>query len=322
MVSVKELAKHAGVSTATVSRVLNNCDSVKESNRARVLQSIDELGYQMNVNARNLRIQKSKNLIALIPSIRNPLFAEIITGLSDKVKEHGYHMFLGTIEHNMQNVEPYINMLLAKQADGIIFISKTFDEELLRKLQGKFPIVLCNETQPGLDFPLVSIDNYQAGYDAVQYLYQQGCRSIAFVAGRTTSASTANRIRGYQQAMDENSLPYGEDDVIFGANSDIQETNLIKKFVEKKRYDGFVVNSDLKAALVMKSLLALHERSYKMVSLDGTYICDIYEPAFTSITQPMYQIGTAAAGLMIDILSNKPHTSKIILPHSLTKRDT
>ena len=325
MVSVKEIAKHAGVSTATVSRVLNESSTVKEKNRKMVLQSIDELGYQINIQARSFRTNRSGNVIAILPNISNPLFAGIVSGLNNRMKELGYHVYIGTIEDDLQNVKPYLSMLYSRQADGIIFISKTFNEEILSNLKGVYPVVLCNEGLiDNTDFPLISIDNQKAGFEATKYLCNRGCKRIAFVAGRTTSLSTQQRINGYKQALEESNIPVCESNIIYGANSDIKETNLIKAFVQRSLCDGFIVNSDIKAALVLKSLISdlnYNINNIRLISFDGSYLSTLILPEFTTITQPMYEIGTNVAEMMVKRLGGE-EVESIVMPYQLEIRDT
>lgn len=327
MASVKEIARRAGVSTATVSRVLNNFDSVKEENRRRVLEAVDSMGYQVNVQARSLRTSKSGSIIALIPTIRNPLFAEMLNGLLTQAKKGGYNVFVGTIEGNLENVDQYISMLYSHQADGIVFFSSTFNAQILEKLEGHFPFVLCNESVAGIEAPLVSINNEQASYDAATYLLQKGCRNLAYIAGHTTSSSTAQRIAGYKRALEEYRLPFNERSIINGSNSDFRKTPILQEFITKGDYDGFIVNSDLKAAFVLNKLIEqLHipPDQINLVSFDGTYLADITIPPMTTITQPMLDIGALAAKMLIQLLDGKTPLRKKtrILPHHLMIRKT
>lgn len=326
MSSIKELAKHAGVSTATVSRVLNHCETVKDANRQKVLNSVRELGYQMNIQARNLRTNRSNSIIALIPTIRNPLFVEMLDGLLSEAKRASYNVFVGTIEENIENVKPYVSMLFSRQADGIIFFSSTFNREILEGLKDQYPLVLCNEFIPGFEAPLVTIDNEQAGFDAAERLLSKGCRRLAFVAGHRTSPSTAQRIAGYQRALSVHRLAFEEKDILYGSNSDLRDPQIVRDFVACGAYDGFLVNSDLKAALVLNTLVEqLHVPvdQINLVSIDGTYLADITIPSMTTITQPMFEIGAMAAKMLIELLEKRTLEEEVrVLPHRLTIRNT
>lgn len=327
MPSIKTIAQHAGVSTATVSRVLNNSPTVKEKNRVKVLNSMKALDYRPNLQARALRTRRSNNIIVLIPTIQNPFFVEILQGILEEAKKSSYSVIIGTIEGNLQHVDPYIAMLYSRQADGIIFLSTTFDRAILDKIDRQYPYVLCNELLPGTQAPCITIDNAKAGFDAASYLLGQGCREIAFVAGRTSSYSTAQRLLGYRQALETNGLIYLEDHVIYGSNADIRNASTVIQFMKKRPFDGFIVNSDVKAALVLKTLsedASMPGRRPHIVAFDGTYLSEVTIPSLTTVSQPMHRIGKKAASLLLAHLrTGKPLAARThVLPHQITVRGT
>ncbi len=171
------------------------------------------------------------------------------------------------------------------------------------------------------------INNEQASYDAATYLLQKGCRNLAYIAGHTTSSSTAQRIAGYKRALEEYRLPFNERSIINGSNSDFRKTPILQEFITKGDYDGFIVNSDLKAAFVLNKLIEqLHipPDQINLVSFDGTYLADITIPPMTTITQPMLDIGALAAKMLIQLLDGKTPLRKKtrILPHQLMIRKT
>lgn len=171
------------------------------------------------------------------------------------------------------------------------------------------------------------INNEQASYDAATYLLQKGCRNLAYIAGHTTSSSTAQRIAGYKRALEEYRLPFNERSIINGSNSDFRKTPILQEFITKGDYDGFIVNSDLKAAFVLNKLIEqLHipPDQINLVSFDGTYLADITIPPMTTITQPMLDIGALAAKMLIQLLDGKTPLRKKtrILPHHLMIRKT
>ncbi len=327
MVSIKEIAKHAGVSIATVSRVINYPDSVRDGKRQKVLASIKELNYKPNIQARNFRAQKSKNIIALIPNIRSPFITEVISGVFNTSKSLGYQVYIGTVEENIESAKMYIGMLYSCQADGMLILSSSIGRTLLEKIKGQFPIALCNEYFDDIDIDSVTIDNKKAAFDAVSYLYQCGRRNIAYIGGKNYSISTELRIQGYKEALAEYGLNFSEDNILYSSSNTYDFENGFESVLKNETLDGFVINSDLRAARFIRRLKDEHRFSGSkvgIISFDGTYVAELCDPRITTITQPMYDIGKKSVELLIRKIESKNLNDfqKIFLPYEITVRDT
>jgi len=326
MLSMKEIAEKAGVSVATVSRVFNNSPLVKKESRDLVLKYLEESNYEMNFQARNLRMNKSNNIIVIIPTLRNPLFAEILDGINEKANLMNYNILIGSIEQNLEKVEPYLQMLKNRQAEGIIFVSKTFDEKIIKKVFTKYPVVLCNEKSATKKIPTVSIDNLKASYEATQYLIKEkACSKICFISGHKQSPSTYLRIKGFKKALTTYNLQFNEIDIIYGINSSLSEKEKIINLIKKGQYDGYLVNSDIKSAIVLKYLIEdMHQDINKinLISFDGSYLSELLTPSITSIVQPMNEIGVNAIDTLIAQIEEKEFEQEIFLPYKLIIRNT
>ena len=325
MPSMKEIARKAGVSVATVSRVFNSSPLVSEESRTKVLKCLDESGYHMNLQARSLRTNRANRIIALIPSMRNPIFAEIIGGMCDAAKSSGYSLILASIENDFGNASQYIEMLGDKQADGIIFISKSFRNEDIDAVRGHYPFVLCNEMLPDGNAPYISIDNYKAAVEATEYLVGCGCRKIGYISGQIESPSTHMRVSGFKDVLTRHDIPFSDDSMIFGTNSRLSEYPKIQNFIMKHDFDGFLVNSDIKAALAIKCLIEERGLAYsgiRLVSFDGSYASKLVVPAITSIIQPMAEIGKLAIENIIAQIEKRDFSSETIVPYKFEIRNT
>lgn len=328
MSSVKEVAKRAGVSSATVSRVLNNDPAVKPETRNKVLHIIRELNYKPNLMAKNLRKQSSKTIVMVLPTMANPFFAGIARGAQAAISESGYNVIIGTTEFDKLQLGTYINLLNTNLADGLILVSSNMPKEALLKLSKQHPVVLCNEYYDDLDIQSVSIDNRQAAYDAARELLARGCRNIGFVTGTRESSSLLGRMSGYRLALQEAGMAFNERLVVKAKSNYEQVVEAVNSIAEKeKSLEGLIVNSDMLASYILKGIKEGDVRlpgRIGLISFDGTFLSEVMNPALTTVAQPMYDLGYASVGLLLQKLRNRPETAdkRLFLPHRLIVRET
>src|SRR6185436_5770651 len=198
--NIYEVAKRAGVSTATVSRVLSQPDVVAPDTRRRVMAAVERLGYTPNAAATNLRTLRTKKLLVTVPDISNPFFSLILQGIEDMAQREGYSVLLGDTQHDERREERYALMLRRKEADGLIFLGHRLPKEaaaLVRSMPaGRAPIVNGCEFSPRLGVPSVHIDNATAAADAMDHLYRLGHRRIGIVTGPLVSPLSRDRLAG------------------------------------------------------------------------------------------------------------------------------
>src|SRR5688500_10997156 len=185
--NIHAVAKHAGVSTATVSRVLSRPDVVAPGTRMRVLEAVEHLGYTPNYAAKHLRTRRSGKVLVTVPDISNPFFSLILQGIEDAAQREGYAVLLGDTQHDEKREERYALMLHRKEADGLIFLGHRLPRvaaELARYMAPRCaPVVNGCEFSPSLGVPGVHIDNAGAAAEAMQHLYDLGHRRIGVVTG-------------------------------------------------------------------------------------------------------------------------------------------
>ena len=203
MATMIEVANHANVSIATVSRVLNGLKTVDPELAKRVHDAVRELHYEPNYTARNLRRKESRTLIILTPNITNLYYSNIIAGIAQGAQEHGYSYFLFNTEGKRELEEQILDRLEKRQADGAILLGAELGANWIEKYANHYPIVQCSEFDPAYKIPHVSIDNYQAARDAVKYLIAKGHTHIGTVSSNNRFFSTVERMRGYRDALVE-----------------------------------------------------------------------------------------------------------------------
>lgn len=328
MSSIKEVAKQANVSVATVSRVLNNDPVVKPATKNKVLQVIQEMNYKPNMLAKNLRKQASRTVVMVLPSLSNPYFSEIARGAQAAAYDNGYNIIIGTIESKRWILDTYINMLKTNLAEGLVFVSSSASKELVGELMLEHKIVLCTEHYPGVDATCVAIDNKKAGYEAAMELIRRGHANIAYIAGSRESSSVTARIEGYKEALKEAGIPF-RPEWIAGAKNTFDHVKEVLSGMTGRGLpiDGILTHSDLQASYVLKGIkeqsIALPER-IGLVSFDGTFLAEITNPTITSIVQPLYDLGYTSVGKLVLKLQNESDNEEglVLLPHHLVVRET
>ena len=204
MSNIREVAKRAGVSTATVSRVLSRPDVVSPDTRVRVLKAVERLGYAPNSVAKNLRTLKSYKLLVTVPDISNPFFSLILKGIEDAAQKNGYAVLVGDTQHDEMREERYAQMLKQKEADGLIFLGHRLPRLAASVVHDAAPqcapIVNGCEFSAELGVPSVHIDNAKAAAEAMQHLFELGHQSIGIVTGPLLSPLSRDRLAGARAA--------------------------------------------------------------------------------------------------------------------------
>lgn len=204
MATINDVAEKAGVSITTVSHVINETRYVSEELTERVYQAMRELNYRPNTLARSLRSGRTKTIGLLIPDISNLFFAEISRRIEDKGFEHEYSVILCNTDDNSKKEELYINVLLEKQVDGIIFISAGEVEKNLKKPQDfGIPTVIADRDIQDAKSDVVLLDNLKGGYDATRYLISLNHKRIGCISGPSPVTPSAQRVEGYKKALKE-----------------------------------------------------------------------------------------------------------------------
>ncbi len=324
MATIKDVAEAAGVSIATVSRVLSNRSNVRPELRERVLEVVKELSYRPNLVARNLRSQQSKTLGLIVSDIRNPFFTSISRAVEDAAYEQGYSVLLCNADESPEKETLYLNLMQDENVAGVIFSPTRQTIANFKNLHLEFPIVLIDRSVKGGEVDMVMLDNVSATHQLTTHLLENGYRRIAAIFD--TAASTAlERRKGYEEALQSYNLPV--------------TTNLIKN-VAHKLEAGYTATLDLldasqppDAILTANSLLcagaltALRERNLAipdkiaLVSFDDTTWAALVQPAITVIAQPTDEIGKTATELLLQrVADSKRSARKVILQGQLVIR--
>ena len=327
MPTILEVAAMAGVSTATVSRVLSHPDRVTEKTRARVLKAVESLGYTPNVAARALRTLRAAKILLTVPDISNPFFASVIRGAEEAAREAGYAVVVGDTRHDPLLEDQYAEMLARREVDGLIFLGHRLPESLepLLAREGLVaPIVNGCEYSPELGVPSVHIDNAAASSDAVEHLIGLGHRRIGIITGPPLSPISRDRCSGAVQAMNRHGLGESLDERIgdYSASSAFDHTRDMLS-------EGVTAIFCFSDEMAMGALSAISEAGLScpadvsVVGFDDLPLSRFFQPRLTTIAQPKGMIGRQTVELLLDLLRGTPvPTSHVTLAHELVVRNS
>jgi len=304
-VTIEDVAKQAGVSKATVSRVVNGNYGVSEALRKRVLAAITALGYQPDRSARRLRGTTSEILGIIIPDIQNPYFTSVVRGIEDLAYDHQMNVLLCNTDDNPVKQEAYIRVMMAERVAGLI-LAPSFGiapEPLNQLAQLGTPVVLIDRSVSELPFDTVIVDNFQGAYNGTRHLIAQGHQRIAFVGGDLELSPGRERQAGYQRAMLDNGLP--ADPALmqidhFKIESGQRITHQLLSLPQPP--EAIFSASNLLTLGVLKAVREAGLRIPEDLALVGfddmPWASELYAP-LTAIVQPTYELGQEAMRVLL-----------------------
>lgn len=327
--SIKDVAKEAGVSIATVSRVLNDIDVVNEETKKKVLEAIKKLGYRPNIVARSLKTQRTRTVGILIPDISSQFYPEIVRGAEDVANIYDYNVMLCNSDFDINKEKEYLKVLKEKMVDGVLYMSSSLGDEtleLINELDLKTVLVETKDKE-GI-FPSVTIDNISAAYDATKYLLDKGLEKVAFIGTKkdVTNAWTM-RYDGYEKALKEKNINVNEELTYFGGlkvKTGYEGANeILGRGITP---EAIFCASD---EIAMGAINALREKGIRVpedvsvIGFNDIYSAQVFYPKLTTIAQPMYDMGSVAMRMLIKLINQKElETGHYVLPHQLVKRDS
>lgn len=328
--TIKDVAKLAGVSISTVSRVINDSKPVSSEVKKKVLEVIDELGYKPNEVARTLVTKKSHLIGVVVTDIGNSYVAEMLRGIEEVGKMYNYDILLCSSYGDLEAELKFIQLLKGKQVEGIILLSEIVNEDVIDKLDElKFPFIYLNRYFYIEDFPTVSIDDYEASYEMTNYLINLGHKNIAYVTVNEEEFSLENfKIAGYKKAMEE--FGRTKEILCYASGYSIDDGyDIGKDVLELKNKFGITAvfcSHDEHAIGLMNYFYDNDIRVPADISVAGygdIKIASIYRPRLTTIKEPHYDIGAVAIRKIIKELKEEDLEETLTkLPFQIVKRES
>lgn len=305
MVTIKDVARRAGVSITTVSHVINETRYVSEDLTMRVQQAMKELNYRPNSLARSLRSGKSKTIGLVIPDISNLFFAEISRKIEDKGFDNDYSVILCNTDDDAGKESAYIDVLIEKQVDGIIFISAGSEGKNLNAVtETNLPIVLADRDIKNIDADIVLVNNEDGGYQATKHLISLGFKRIACITGPSMVTPSALRLDGYLKALQESDY---EKDRELIRNGDFRYSSGEKAMRElldlPEPPDAVFVFNDMMALGAMRAINNAGKSipaDIAIVGFDNIPISQSIYPSLTTVAQPIKEMADLLVKILLD----------------------
>ncbi len=327
-VTIKDVAKAAGVSVATVSRVLNNSSAVSDETAAAVNDVIKQMGYSPNFLGRNLRKCETNKILIIIPTTEQTTYSEIIKGMQDAAAPE-YDILLSTSYSYLDAEMRLMEMLFNRTVDAAVLMGTKIDSDTLNDLGQKYNIALCCERSEGIGANVltVTIDNEAAAYDAVKAFLKRGKRKIGLVTtgGEGVAPSSIDREHGYTRALEEYGIEKKEE-YIYRCSYDYTDgREALKYFMAlPEPPEAIFCISDLLAVGVIKQAskdgIAVGSQ-LEVCGFDNIPLSEMYIPGITTVAQPGYEMGrTVITKLLENMRSSVKNNSTIILKHELIIR--
>lgn len=316
MASIKEVARVAGVSTATVSRVLSNGAHVRPEVRERVMAAVEQLSYRPNLLARSLRSQQSNTIGLIVSDIRNPFFTAISRAVEDTAYDQGYSLLLCNTDEDPDKEAIYLNLMHDQNVAGVIFSPTLQTADHYSASHITFPTVVVDRSVKDADVDTVLLDNVDAAYRLCTHLIEQGYRRIAVLYGET-STTGRERYKGFEKALREHHLSSAPDH-LRGVPPKIETgyTATLKMLDSSHPPDALFTTNSLLAA---GALQAIRERNLTiptdiaLVTFDETTWASLVQPPLTLITQPTYEIGKTATELLLQRIADPKRATRQVM---------
>ncbi|AGK98681.1 LacI family DNA-binding transcriptional regulator [Clostridium pasteurianum] len=326
--TIKDVAKKSNVSVATVSRILNDLEGYSEETRKKVMQVINEIGYQRNDIARNLKMKSTHTIGVLLPKVSTNFYIEILSGIEDAAHINGYSVIICNVGDNGKRTEEYIKVMIERQVDGIIVCSLPPEKSLIEKIIGvNIPVVLISTLYEGYSVPYIKVDDYKASYAAVEYLIKNGHKKIAMLGGKKSDLIAGlPRLEGFVRALEDNKLEIRKNLIKHNGFSFKDGITSMEELLKKKeKFTAIFAACD---DIAVGALSVAHKRGLKVpddisiIGYDNTQAAEMCYPALTTLAQPLYEMGQKSVKMIIEKITSSAEVKSVIMPFKIVERDT
>lgn len=325
MISIKDVAKHAGVSVATVSRVLNNSGYVGKDTRIKVEKAIKELNYKPNEVARSLFKKQSSAIGLIVPDITNPFFPELARAVEDTAIQLGYNVILCNSDEDENKEQNYLDVLQQQYVKGIIVSSNTMTAKQIEQLN--IPVVSIDRViSKGL--PTIVVENKKGAMMATRFLQSKGCRRIGHIKGTSGVVNAEERCEGYKEIV--GGEPWFKETYITEGQYDMQSSiqATLELLQRHPDIDGIFAANDIMAIGAIKAAYQLGRKvpqDIAIIGFDGISLSKATTPELTTIQQPIYEMGEKATKMLVSLMERQQTVEQEnykILDVSLIERES
>lgn len=326
-VTIKDIAKVANVSYATVSRALNNSHEISEKTKKKIKEIADEMGYMPNEIAKGLVTKSSSTIGLIVPDITNPFFSELAQGFEECANKSGFQVFLCNSNWDMEREMRYLTTLYGKRVDGIVITPATNEVDHLSEGFKNMPMVIAAYRPSSDECNYVVIDDYKSAVIATEYMVKLGHRKIAFIGGREESNTNIDRICGYADTLKKYNIEYKDSYIKNGKYKQDSGYELTKELLLKNETPTAVLaGNDMIALGVIQAIeefgLKVPE-NISVVGFDDISYASLDKIQLTTVRQPKYKIGEMCFEILYQMIQNpkdKTHISKVLEPELIIRK--
>ncbi len=325
--TIHDVAKRAGVSTATVSRALATPDLVSDEARARVMAAIKATGYTPNVAARNLRARRTMMVLVIVPNIANDFFAEILRGIDDELVASGYGLIIGNLDNKEEREPRYVDLVFSGQVDAVLSLSARVPIGNGRAMTAAgLPMATICVGVPESGLPFVMVDNHKAGLAAARHLVELDHRRFGYIAGPADNMNDVQRRAGFVAGLEAAGIDscqtvFWPGDFYFDAGAAAGRDFLSRA----ERPTAIFAASDYMAIGFMKTVTLRGVRvpeDVSVVGFDGIQFSEVVAPTLTTIRQPRHELGRVGARLILECLKGEMPASTYLDAPLLVREST
>lgn len=303
MPTIADVAKRAGVSTYTVSAVLNRSARVSPELTKRVQDAVKELDYTINSVARSLQTRKTQTIGMLLPDIANPFFAKVVRGVEEICKRENYSLLLGCSYDKREEQSRYLDLFRSRQVDGLlVFMAVDSEDDVARFMDKKIPVVCLGRRPATLNTDWVAADNRLGARLAVDYLISKGHKRIAIMVGQASLPASKDRVEGWRQSLKKHNIPIDKKLVCYSDWTAAPAEASAKAMLETPDPPtAFFVANLLMMMGVRRALreknIAVPQQVELVNSGDSDWL-EIFDPSIATVLQPSYDLGVKATELL------------------------
>lgn len=328
--TIKDVAKHANVSIATVSRIVNGLPGYSEETKKKVQESIEALGYQPNAIARGLINKRTQTIGVLFPEVSGMLSSEVLEGVENAAHDGGFSVIVCNTTSSGKRTVKYLRLLQEKRVDGIIFASEDVKKEYYKIFEEmKVPVVLVSTASSQYDLPYVRVNDYEGAYKATEYLIQKGHEEIGMIGGSYQDPIAGiPRMQGFKDALQKHGLPFSDDHLTTNEGYRFQNGKESLPLLLKKlpNMTALFAASD---EMAIGAMSAAHQLGVKVpeelsiIGYDNLKIAEMCYPALTTVSQPLKDMGQTAGEILVNLIKGeKKEAESRYMPFSIVERQS
>lgn len=329
-ITIRTLAKELKLAVSTVSKALTDSYEISTETKQRVLALAKQKNYVPNAYASSLRKRKSRTIAVVLPEVADSFFSLVINGIEAAAQEKGYHVLIYLTHENYEKEKAILNNFQGGRVDGILLsiTRETPDAEHIKEVINKeIPVIFFDRVCDEIETVKIITDDYHISYQATTHLINQGCTRIAFLSISETLAMSTHRLEGYKKALADHKIKLYLSDIITCTNDAEQNQALIRKLLQKEKIpDGILACVEKLTTpiyTVCREKKLSIPKDIKVICFSSLETAPILNPSLTTVTQPAFEIGKAAAMVLMKAL-DKPHfnwkNEYIILPSAIIAR--